>query len=201
MRLSYIELVKRAPDPPYQSYLATKDLDSKIFYSVPTSFAVLDERMPAVVRELISEGESCLKLNLLTGASACLRKAIYELLEHEKAQGNSYENRIKALKLKHPDADPTGIDVLSHIQGMTSDKVHEQSWPKWDASNLKLISESLKSVLHDLYVIPQQRLDRAKEILRLKQQVAEGRKNRAGATVELPAELVPIDGAAPATTR
>src|SRR5262245_24431255 len=46
------------------------DLDAFFFYSVPTSFFVLDDRIPAVIRELITEAESCRKLNLLTGASA-----------------------------------------------------------------------------------------------------------------------------------
>jgi transcription elongation factor Elf1 len=33
------------------------DIDSKIFYSVPTSFFVMDERIPRVIRELVSEAD------------------------------------------------------------------------------------------------------------------------------------------------
>ena len=62
------------------------DIDSKIFYSVPTSFFVLDNRIPTILRELITEAEGCLKMNFLTGASACIRKAIYELLVIEKVE-------------------------------------------------------------------------------------------------------------------
>lgn len=191
MHLSYTPLVQKGPYAKYGLAMVKGDLDSHIFFSAPTSFAVLDERMPPVIRELISEGESSLKLNLLTGASACIRKAIYELLEHEKVPGDNYEDGIKALKTKYPGADPTGIDVLSHIQDMTSDKVHEQSWPKWDANNLKLISESLKSVLHDLYVVPQERLERAQRIQQLQQQLIEDQRDRRQPTA--PAEkLIPV---------
>jgi len=68
------------------------DLDSVIFYSVPTSFFVLDDRIQPIIRELISEAEGCLKMNFLTGASTCMRKAIYELIILEKTEGTDYEN-------------------------------------------------------------------------------------------------------------
>ena len=54
-------------------------LDADFFYSVPTSFFVMDERVPRVLRELLTESEGCLKSNFLTGASACARKVVYEL--------------------------------------------------------------------------------------------------------------------------
>ena len=73
-------------------------LDDKFFYSVPTSFFVLDDRVPRVLRELVAEAEGCLKSNFLTGASACARKLIYELSRLEKATGSDYEERIKSLK-------------------------------------------------------------------------------------------------------
>ena len=52
------------------------DIDSKLFYSVPTSFFVMDDRIPRIIRELITEAEGSLKMNFLTGASACIRKAL-----------------------------------------------------------------------------------------------------------------------------
>jgi len=131
------------------------DIDSHIFFSQPTSFFIVDSRIPGILRELITEAEGCLKMNYLTGASACMRKAIYELLVIEKAEGDDYESRIKYLKQKHKDTDPSLFDILAHIQQMTSDKIHEQSWDKWDSPNLKLIIETLKTVLYDIYVIPQ----------------------------------------------
>jgi predicted DNA-binding protein YlxM (UPF0122 family) len=147
------------------------DIDSTIFYSVPTSFFVIDDRIPHIIRELISEAEGCLKMNYLTGASACARKAIYELTVKEKAQGKDYEEKIKFLKKQYPAVDPDLFDVLTHIQDMTSDKVHEQSWDKWDSPNLKLILETLKAVLYELYVLPKEKQSRSIEIQKLKEQI------------------------------
>ncbi|MCH8013085.1 MAG: hypothetical protein IIA61_14280 [Candidatus Marinimicrobia bacterium] len=84
----------------YWSFNQDIDIDEHIFYSVPTSFFVLDKRIPKIIRELISEAEGSLKMNFLTGASACMRKAIYELFVREKVKGEHYGDKIKALKGK-----------------------------------------------------------------------------------------------------
>ena len=49
------------------------NIDENIFYSVPSSFFTIDSRVPKEIRELISEAEGCVKMNYLTGASACTR--------------------------------------------------------------------------------------------------------------------------------
>lgn len=147
------------------------NIDSYIFYSVPTSFFVVDSRIPRILRELITEADGCLKMNYLTGASACARKAIYELLVLEKAEGADYESRIKSLKRKHLESDPTYFDILAHIQDMTSDKIHEQSWNKWDSHYLKLIIETLKSIFYDIYVLPKIKEERRLEIQKLRESV------------------------------
>ena len=140
---------------------------------MPTSFFVIDNRIPKVIRELVTEAEGSLKMNFLTGASACTRKAIYELLVEQKAEGEHYEDRIKFLKTAHPNVDTELFDVLGAIQNMTSDKVHEQSWPKWDAKRLKLILETLKAVLHEIYVVPAEKADRAKKIRDLRTEMGQ----------------------------
>jgi hypothetical protein len=159
------------------SFTKNLDIDSKIFYSVPSSFFVVDNRLPNILRELITEAEECLKMNFLTGASACMRKAIYELLVKEQCSETRYDDRIKELKVKHKDIDPSLFDILGHIQNMTSDKIHEQSWDKWDSGSLKLIIETLKAILHEIYVTPAIRAERLKSVLELKQKV-EGSKNK-----------------------
>jgi len=152
------------------------DIDSEIFYSVPTSFFILDDRIPAIVRELITEAEGCLKMNFLTGASACMRKAIYELLIIEEAEGTDYESRIKFLKKKYPDLDPSLFDILAHIQDMTSDKIHEQSWDKWDSKYLRLIIETLRTILHEIYVLPKVKAERLKKVLKMKEDLLKEKK-------------------------
>jgi len=155
------------------NFKAGVDLDAQIFYSVPTSFFVLDSRIPQVLRDLITEAEGCLKMNYLTGASACTRKAIYELTILEKAQGANYDERIKFLKDKYTHIASTLFDVLAHIKDMTSDKVHEQSWDKWDNNHLMLFVETLKTILQELYVIPKERDQRTHQIKELLQGVRE----------------------------
>lgn len=166
MHLTYENLQQ----PYCNSLLFSKDIDidSKIFYSVPTSFFVIDNRIPKIIRELITEAEGCIKMNFLTGASSCTRKAIYELTILEKAIGDDYESKIKSLKTKYQNIDGELFDILCHIKDMTSNKIHEQSWDKWDGKYLSLFLETLKAILHEIYVIPDERKKRSiaiKEIL------------------------------------
>ena len=152
------------------------DLDSQFFYSVPTSFFVVDARIPKIIRELITEAEGCIKMNYLTGASACCRKAIYELTVKEEAEGEDYEARIKFLKKKFPSVDSGLFNVLCHIKDMTSDKIHEQSWDKWDAINLKFFIETLKAILHDIYVVPDEKKRRSLKVQALLPKVRDKQK-------------------------
>jgi len=170
MHLSF-EDISEVDHRPYTGtyFLREIDIDSKIFYSVPTSFFVIDDRIPKEIRELISEAEGCLKMNYLTGSSACMRKAIYELLILEKTKPGNYEEKIKELKVKYPNSDPELFDILCHIQQMTSDKVHEQSWEKWDNYNIQLIIETLKTVLNDIYVLPRIKEERTNMIKSLRE--------------------------------
>ena len=174
MHLSYIKMTYEGQ---YGYHMDDKkDIDNYIFYSAPTSFFVLDNRIPKIIRELITEAEGSLKMNFLTGASSCSRKAIYELTIIEKCDGEKYEEKIKYLKNKYPDTDPELFDILYHIQGMTSDKIHEQSWDQWDAKNIKLILETLKTVLFDIYVVPEIKKGRASSVKQLLEKI----KNKDG---------------------
>lgn len=170
MHLSYSDIIYHNPYGK-DRLKSNFDIDSHIFYSVPTSFFVVDKRIHKILRELITEAEGCLKMNYLTGASTCTRKAIYELLVLEKAEGDNYQSRIKFLKKKYPNTDPSLFDILGHIQDMTSDKIHEQSWDAWDSKHLKLIIETLKTVLYDIYVVPEIKKERLREVQKLQQRI------------------------------
>jgi hypothetical protein len=156
-------------------FRADVDLDQAFFYSVPTSFFVVDRRIPRVIRELITEAEGCAKMNFLTGASACTRKAIYELLAIEGVTGANYDDRIKALKTKHANIDPELFEVLGHVKDMTSDHVHEESWVAWDSSHLHLFLESLRAVLHEIFVVPDERITRAASVKALRGQLGDAK--------------------------
>lgn len=151
-------------------------LDDCFFYSVPTSFFALDERIPRVLRELLTEAEGSLKSNFLTGASACARKLIYELGILHKAEGENYEERIKSLKGLHREVDPTFFDTLLTIQQVTSAKVHENTYDGWESKHLRVILLALSDVLHELYVVPAQRADRRAAVLALKEQLMPSKK-------------------------
>ena len=152
------------------------DLDSEFFHSVPTSFFTIDDRVPKIIRELISEAEGSLKMNFLTGASACMRKAIYELLVHEKTDPKAeYKERVKSLKSKYGSIDGELFDILGRIQQMTSEKVHEQSWDKWNSRNLWVIIESLKEILYEIYVRPNEQREKMNRIRQLQSEAAQAK--------------------------
>jgi len=153
------------------------DLDSVFFYSVPTSFFVIDRRIPTTIRELITEAEGCAKMNFLTGSSACTRKAIYELLSLEKVEGPNYDTRIKALAEKYQTVDPELFEILRHIKDMTSEKVHEQSWAAWDSKHLHLFLESLKAILHEMYVVPDEKKGRVSAVRNLREELTKAKSS------------------------
>ncbi|MCH8303924.1 MAG: hypothetical protein IIB94_02210 [Candidatus Marinimicrobia bacterium] len=155
-----------------------KDIDSKIIFSHPTSFFVLDSRIPKILRRLITEAEDCLNGNLLTGASACVRKSIYEMTIIEKAIGDDYESKIKSLKKKYPNIESGYFDSLAAIQSMTSDNLHEQSWESWDSPTLKTLIEMLKNILYEMYVLPAEKKDRSLSILKIKEKLSKDKKDK-----------------------
>jgi hypothetical protein len=161
-----------------------ENLDEKFFYSVPTSFFSLDERIPRVLRQLMTEAEGCLKGNFLTGASACARKLIYELAALEGAEGTDYDSRLKSLKVKRPDVEPEYFDTLLTIQQVTSDKVHELSYDGWNSRHLRVIFATLIEIFNAMYVIPKLRAEKRQSIIRLKEEVLGQKKPKRSKSTE-----------------
>lgn len=164
------------------------DIDKSLFFSQPTSYFILDSRMPEAVRELIHEAENCRKSNFLVGASACLRKAIYELLEYEKAivlnpktKWADYQKSIKNLKSHFPGVAPELFDALGDIQEMISNNVHEGSWEAWDSSKLTFFIEMTKAALHEMYVVPAERKERLGALNKLKSELSTSKTKKAAA--------------------
>jgi hypothetical protein len=169
MHLTYAPIAKLIH---HDDYAFTIDvIDPLIFYSVPTSYHVINPHIPTILRELLDEAQGCLKLNFLTGASACVRKIVYELARHQKAGGKNYDERIHNLKEKLPTVDPTYFDTLLTVQQVTSDKVHEESFDGWESRHLRAILAALVEALHEIYVVPRERELRRQEILKLKTEI------------------------------
>ena len=177
IHLSFNEIRQREKYSPYRpinDFLDT-DIDGQLFFSQPSSYFVLDNRIPEKVRELVYEAENSRRSNFLVGASACLRKAVYELLEYEKAivknkkTGHAdYQERIRSLKTKFPSVAPELFDALGHVQELASDNVHEGSWDAWDSPKLTTLIELTKATLHEMYVVPEERKDRLGVLNQLK---------------------------------
>ncbi len=166
-------------------YVKDLDLDALFFYHQPTTFFTLDNRINEKVRKLVSEAEGCAKMNYLVGASGCLRKAIYELLEleqisktGEKGETIDYGDRVKVLKDKHPMVPPEYFDALANIQGMTSEQLHEGDWEPWSQGEFHFLVETVKEVLTEVYVRPQEKASVLQKVLSLKPQ----KKAKAAAT-------------------
>jgi hypothetical protein len=155
-----------------------KDIDSKLLYSRPTSFFTMNDDIPREIRDLISEAEEALQFNLLTGASASLRKAIYTLVKREETiitngttGWTNYTSSIKGLKTKFDFVSEDLIDTLAEVQGLASNPVHEDAWETWDSKNLRFLIELTKSILNEMYVIPKLKERRKASLSALKQRL------------------------------
>lgn len=189
MHLSYSEL--RAIEQIRNVYLNTfrNDivLDEHIFYSQPTSFFTIDERVPAQLRALITEAEGCLKMNYLVGASACIRKAIYEFASREIPDKTlSYEDRIKALKAKFPDILSDHFDNLYSVQRITSDQVHEESWKAYTSAEAHFLLETLRTAFFEVFVAPDERKQRRVKMQQLSEKALGGKTLPAAAPEKKP---------------
>lgn len=152
-----------------------EEIDSALIYSRPTSFFILDEKIPNTIRDLIFESEEAVQFNLLVGASACLRKAIYELLKKEKvivideiSKRTDYKKSIKGLKEKFNSVSEELFDSLSNIQELVSNPLHEGSWNAWDSKKIKFLIELVKTILVEMYVLPDKKKKRLENLLALK---------------------------------
>ncbi len=152
-------------------------LDNYFFYHHPTSFFTLDHRIPNVIRVLVSEAEGCRKMNFLVGASGALRKAIYKFLSKQKASEEkdkkgaalSYEDQIKWVKGKYPKVPEELFDALSNIQGMTSEELHEdKDWEQWTQGEFDFLITAVKALLHEIYVVPEDRKKLLERVLALR---------------------------------
>jgi len=177
------KFLKTAMDGKY-IYASEMDLDTFFFYHQPTTFFTLDHRINEKIRKLISEAEGCSKMNYLVGASGCLRKAIYELLELEQVpkKGNKgedldYGDRVKILKNKYPTVPPEYFDALANIQGMTSEQLHEGGWKPWTQDEFRFLVETVKEVITEVYVRPQEKASVLQKILSLKPQKQERKES------------------------
>lgn len=192
MHLSFQELRRHGQYGYDNRFMDGLDIDASLFFSQPTSYFVLDNRIPEKVRDLIYEAENSRKSNFLVGASACLRKAIYELIDYEKTVVKNpktgyanYQESMKALGTKFPKVEPELFEAFGHIQEMTSNNVHEGSWEAWDSSKLRILIELTKATLHEMYVVPEERKDRLGVLGQMKSVFSNSKNQKEGPETEV----------------
>lgn len=138
-------------------------------------FLTVDNRAPAAVRELIGEADGCLKAGFLTGGTVCAQRAIQTLLQHEGADGASYEARLHALSQKFPSV-PQSLFALCIRLGEPPSKDH----PALDVERLKVLTVALKIMLYEIYVLGPDRVERLKYLQQMVEACeagAHGQKN------------------------
>ncbi len=161
----------------YRFKSTIEDIDWILFYNQPTSFFSLDSNINQKIRELLTEADWCIKINYLVWASACLRKAIYELIHIEGVvifRENwlpKYDESIKNLKSKFPKVEGELFDALAWIQELTCDNIHENSWKGWNTKQLNELILLVKEILYEMYVLPSQRKERFSAIWLLKNKI------------------------------
>lgn len=137
------------------------------------AFLTIDNRAPASVRELLIESDGCLKAGFLTGGTVCAQRAIHTLLQHEGAEGGSYEARLHALSQKYPSV-PQSLFALCIRLGEATGKEH----PALDVEKLKVLTVALKIMLYEIYVLGPDRTDRLKYLQQMLEAIEPGGHGR-----------------------
>jgi hypothetical protein len=151
-------------------------IDEAFFYHHPNSSFVIDDRIPNKIKNLLDEASTCHKMGLLTGASACLRKAIFEILAHfnipktktdkEKIEHIDYFDRLDLLKTeilkKVPGVDTSLFSDIKKIYSLTSEPLHEKlpheiEWKPLTGDQFKFLAGVLHDLLLQVFVEPSER--------------------------------------------
>jgi len=145
------------------------------------AFLTIDHRAPSAVRELIIEADGCLKAGFLTGGTVCAQRAIQTLLQHESAEGASYEARLHALSQKYPSV-PQSLFALCIRLGEPPSKDH----PALDVERLKVLTVALKIMLYEIYVLGPDRVDRLKYLQQMVEACEAGAHGQKSTVVAFP---------------
>lgn len=144
-------------------------------------FLNLDPRVPAAIRDLLSESDGCLRAGFLTGGTVCAQRAIQTLLIHEAAEGASYEARLHALSQKYPSV-PQSLFALCIRLGESASKEH----PALDVERLRVLTVALKIMLYEIYVLGPDRVERLKYLQQLLESVESGSHGHKSTVVAFP---------------
>lgn len=145
------------------------------------AFLTIDNRVPQGVRELLIEADGCVKAGFLTGGTVCAQRAIQVLLQHEGADGATFEARMHALSQKYPSV-PQSLFALCIRLGEATGKEH----PALDAEKLKVLGVALKIMLYEIYVLGPDRTERLKYLQQMLEAIEPGGHGRPNTVVAFP---------------
>ncbi len=170
------------------------EIDNAFFYHHPNSSFVIDKRIPEKIRLALDEASTCQKMNLQIGASASLRKAIFQLLAYfnipktkkkevegkEEIVGLSYIDRLDLLKdeilKKHKNVDESLIGGVKKIYSLVSVPLHERlsdevELKDFTPQQFRFLAGIVHSLLIEIFVETGERAERDELLSELAKQV------------------------------
>ena len=140
----------------------TKVAESSHISGASAAFLSLDDRIPMSVRDLLLEADGCVGSGFMNGGTACAQRAVEALLKYEKAEGATYDARVRALGEKHSVIPQLLLTVLLQFgDGAARDS------SKLTSNTLQLLVVTLKAVVYEIYVVGPDRLDRLQHVRRI----------------------------------
>lgn len=145
------------------------------------AFLTVDQRVPASIRELLAEADGCLKAGFMTGGTVCAQRAVQLLMQHENAEGATFEARLHTLSQKFPSV-PQSLFALCVRLGDSSGKEH----PALDVERLKVLNVALKIMLYEIYVLGPDRTERLKYLQQMLESIEPGSQKHGSTVVAFP---------------
>ncbi len=171
------------------------EMDDLFFYHHPNSTFTIDDRIPKKIREALDQANTAHKMGLSIGASAALRKAIFEILsapefdipkvEDPTVEGSeprwlTYQERLEMLKEKvkrlYPSVELGLVDDITKVYSLSSQPLHERSidegeWEDFTSAQFIFLLEVVHNLLIQIYIIPSENQDRKGKLSELAKKV------------------------------
>ena len=119
------------------------------------------DTVPQSLRDLLEEADGCLQSRFLTGGTSCARRALEVLLGAARAEGDTYEDRVKSLREKHSVSQML-TTILIQCGGAS-----EREGAKLTANVLEVYLVAIKAIVYELYVLGPERIQRLQYVRRL----------------------------------